>query len=92
MSSGHSINRYIVRNIKIIIGVKIMKKVSRISERMERDKEILEAAIKARTEDGIKQGPVYKMINMSMEDDTFTNCVTGYCLNNLPKQKLIMII
>ena len=45
-----------------------MKIVSRISERMERDKEILEAAIKARTEDGIKQGPVYKMINMSMED------------------------
>ena len=70
MSSGHSINRYIVRNIKIIIGVKIMKKVSRISKRMERDKEILEAAIKARTEDGIKQGPVYKMINMSMEYDS----------------------
>jgi len=45
-----------------------MKKVSRIYERMERDREILEAAIKARTGDGIKQGPVYKMINMSMED------------------------
>lgn len=45
-----------------------MKKVSHIYERMERDREILEAAIKARTGDGIKQGPVYKMINMSMED------------------------
>ena len=45
-----------------------MKKVSRIYERMERDREILEAVIEARTGEGIKQGPVYKMINMSMED------------------------